>query len=275
MAAAIIIIVVVIIFILIILSNKNKEISPIDEIKNLKFTNKKYTNSAGQISTLTDSHFAIVEFKETLTKLENGDPYSAWIIGEYYETGNITKMYNDNLFPKNREKAFWWKIKAATDGSPEAQYQLGRMYHIGSKNGFIKSNIKEAVKWYIQAAENGEFFSLIELGALYFYGSGSEIEKDYKKAFEYLTLAVEHKDVKLYGINITVAQVGLYNSALLLGELYALGNGIEQDLIQAYKWCKIGGEDPDTYSKYPLKGKISNDDKLLSDKLIEEWSKRP
>ncbi|MCK9621651.1 MAG: sel1 repeat family protein [Methylobacter sp.] len=267
--------IIVVIIVLIVLSKKNKVISPIDEIKNLKLTNRRYKNAAGQISILDDSHPAIIMFKEILTKVENGDPNAAWAIGGFYESGNIT-LDRDNLFPKNREKALWWKIKAAEEGSSHAQFQLGQMYHFGLEDSLVKTNIKEAIKWYSRAVENGDFYALLALGELYFYKYDNEIEieipQDYKKAFEYLSRAIEHKSTKQFGISVT--QYGLYNAALKLGEMYASGSGVKQDLILAYKWFKIGGFDPDTHHKYPLKGKLSESDTKKANELVEEWRKQ-
>lgn len=252
----------IIIIILIVLASNKKTLDPFEELKRITIVNKRTPNI----------NFAIDAFNEIKAKAENRDFKVYWRVGDFYKTGNIS-FDNDQLFPKNKAKALWWKTKGAEDGDATCQYLLGIMYYFG--DDLVKPDTYEAIKWFERSADNGVLLPLVELGSIYFYGSTDKIQIDYKKAFEYLSRAVEHKDVKSYGISHTVAQVGLYNSALLLGELYALGNGVEQDLIQAYKWCKIGGEDPDTYPKYPLKDKLSNDDKLISEKLIEEWSKRP
>lgn len=256
----------VIVVIFIFLSQQNAaKISPIEELKKIKISSKKYN----------DKHPAIEALKDCITKVENGDADSYWRIGDYYNSGNIS-FDNDNLFPKDKGKALWWKIKAAEDGSSYAQYHLGQMYHLGLEDSLVKTNIKEAIKWYSKAAENDEFYSLLALGELYYYKYGNEIEieipQDYKKAFEYLSRAVEHKYTKQIGIRAT--EYGLYNAALKIGEMYASGNGIEQDLILAYKWIKIGGFDPDTYQKYPLKGKLSESDTEKANELVEEWRKQ-
>lgn len=44
-----------------------------------------------------------------------------------------------------------WK-KLAESGDPQAQFNLGLMYHSGSG---LPRNEKEAVKWYLKAAEGG------------------------------------------------------------------------------------------------------------------------
>jgi len=170
---------------------------------------------------------------ERIAGVEKGDAHCCWLIGGYYETGNVTIYSNDNLFPKDKAKALWWKIKAAEDGSDYAQYHLGQMYHFGLESGLAKHNMKEAVKWYSRAAENDNFHSLLALAELYLYTYSNkvDIQQDYKKAFEFLSRALEHDFAKKQGINTT--QYGLYNAAIKIAELYASGNGVAQDLLLA------------------------------------------
>jgi|GEM_PF-2404200 len=248
-----------------------KPLSPLDELRRVRLT----TKSAKELQESRE------HLQELIQQVEAGDAHACWMVGDCYEHGDIV-VGNKYVFPKNKEKALWWKIKAAEDGSGYAQYHLGQMYHFGSstdsreKQSLVKQNIKEAVKWYRRAAENDEFYALLALGELYLYKYNNEIEteipQDYKKAFEYISQAIEHKYTKQFGIAAT--EYGLYNAALKLGEMYASGNGVDQDLIQAYKWLRIGGFDPDTYHKYPLKGKLSESDTKKANELVEEWRKQ-
>ncbi|OAI03441.1 hypothetical protein A1353_14570 [Methylomonas methanica] len=252
-------IVVIIIVVMIMLSSNKKPLDPFEEFNQISISSKAKV-----------SPYALEAFNEIKANVAQRKIESYWRVGDFYESGNIS-FEKDQLFPKNKTKALWWRIKAA-EGSPIAQQLLGTIYYFG--NDLVKQDINEAIKWYNLSADNGEILPLVELGSMYFYGTNDKkIEKDYKKAFEYLSRVVNHEGVKRYGIDRTVAQVGLYNSALLIGELYAHGNGVEQDLIQAYMWCKIGGGDPDTYSKYPLKNKISEADRVTAEKLVSEWYK--
>jgi hypothetical protein len=50
-------------------------------------------------------------------------------------------------------EAFNWYLKAAEQGHPNAQYNLGVIY---AKGRGIKPDIEEAKKWYRKAAEQGD-----------------------------------------------------------------------------------------------------------------------
>ncbi len=204
---------------------------------------------------------------KTIKKIEAGDAYASWLIGGYYESGQILTPSGSTAFPKDKAKALWWKIKSAEDGSALSQFNLGNMYVWGDglTDNLVERDYGKAFKWLSRAAESGEFFSFAALGELYFYGQG--IPQDYKKAFEWFSRSMDHPKAQLYGIN----QFGGNNAALRLGEMYATGNGVDQDFIQAYKWMKIGGCDPDQHHEISLKGKLSTTEREKADLLVSEW----
>ncbi len=55
-------------------------------------------------------------------------------------------------FPKDYEKAFEWYQKAADQGSINAQFHLGLMYHKGLG---VEANYEKAVEWYQKAVDQG------------------------------------------------------------------------------------------------------------------------
>ena len=59
-------------------------------------------------------------------------------------------MYASGRYvPRNMNKAFkWWK-KAAEQGHPVAQYNLGLMYEHGT---VVTKNTKKALEWYEKSA---------------------------------------------------------------------------------------------------------------------------
>lgn len=231
--------------------SSGKKLAPLDELKKINL-----------------SPNGISELQKTIKMLEAGDAYAYWLIGGYYEYGKIHTSSGEERFPKSKNKALLWKLQAAEKGCDIAQYNLGRMYVFGDdiKGSIVEKNYFEALKWLTRATENGEFFSLAALGELYFHGDryfpGQGVPQDYKKAFELFSRSIEHPHAKQYRS---------YDAALRIGEMYASGNGVSQDLIQAYKWMKIGGCDPDQHHQFPLKGKLSSEQIMEADALVNDW----
>lgn len=71
--------------------------------------------------------------------------------------------------PKDDAEAEKWYRKAAEQGFPEAQYNLGVMYEKGAG---VRKNAKEAVKWFRKAAEQGLAVAQLSLGIIYTRGGG-------------------------------------------------------------------------------------------------------
>jgi hypothetical protein len=88
------------------------------------------------------------------------------------------------------------------------------------------------------------------------------VSQDYQKAFDWFSRSLEHKTAK---------ECGFYDAALRIGEMYAAGNGIAKDYIQAYKWMKIAGCEPEQHHGFSLRGKLSDEEKDKADRLAQEW----
>ena len=65
----------------------------------------------------------------------------------------------------------------AAQGSADAQYQLGFIYHMGKG---VDQDYPEAAKWYRLAAEQGHAVAQNNLGVLYVNGKG--VTQDYVRA---------------------------------------------------------------------------------------------
>ena len=78
-----------------------------------------------------------------------------------------------------------WK-PLAEFGLPNAQFNLGWMYHKGQG---VLQDYKTAVKWYTLAAEQGDADAQFNLGLMYYYGQG--VPQDYEIALKWYTLATE------------------------------------------------------------------------------------
>lgn len=236
----------------------------------LLFSNRKNPNPLDELKKMSLSTKGKLEIQNLIQRVEAGDAYASWLIGGAYEEGKILTPTGETTFQKNKEKALWWKLQSAEKGCDLAQYNLGRMYIFGNDipDNLVAKNYGEAKKWLGRAAENGEFNSLAALGELNLQGEkyfpNQEISHDYQKAFESFSRSVEHPTAKQYH---------LYDAALRIGEMYASGKGVDQDFIQAYKWMKIGGCDPDQHYEFPLKGKLTLSEIDKAENLAIEWRK--
>ena len=91
------------------------------------------------------------------------------------------------------ERLFYWMKKAAEQGDPECQYELGKAYECGRD---VVVNLWESVKWYRLAAEHGVVDAQYKLGVCYY--EGIVVEEDLEEAVKWWQLAAEqgHKYAK-------------------------------------------------------------------------------
>lgn len=144
-------------------------------------------------------------------------------------------------------------MEAAQHGDPAAQYRVGYSYAHGT--GLAKS-YTEAVKWFRLAAEQGYAPAQWELGLCLFAGDG--VKKDSAEAFAWFSQAAakEHIDStymlgRMYESGwppaptnkpaaiLLLQKAAAYNHALAqfhLGQMYAAGQGVERDPVEALKW---------------------------------------
>ena len=86
-----------------------------------------------------------------------------------------------------------------------------------------QTSFEASVEGFREAAERGDAAAQIELG--YVYCNGNEgVPPNYAEALKWFRKAAEQGDAK-----------GL----LMLGSMYRLGNGVEQDNVEAYKWYSL------------------------------------
>ncbi|CAO3632385.1 unnamed protein product [Mucor hiemalis] len=116
------------------------------------------------------------------------------------------------------KKAIFFFGKAIENGNTKAMLSMGDMY----MGGFgMEKDHKWALYWYEKAAENNNFTALTNLGRIYGFGY-EEIDKDFKKAYDYTLRAADLENVR--------AQL------LLLGAFYYNGIGTFIDVQRAMDW---------------------------------------
>ncbi|WP_075882070.1 tetratricopeptide repeat protein [Vreelandella massiliensis] len=149
------------------------------------------------------------------------------------EAGEINSIYwmgyshlHNNNLPEGVTAIFAKGLdlmeQAANDGIQSAQHQLAEAY---IKPGSFQS-IDKVIYWYTQAAEAGSGFAYYKLGHL--YRRGDVVERDMKKAVEYMRLAHEHGDSSARNSLANMYSMrnqNPYYNRVLSGALYTMALG--------------------------------------------------
>jgi TPR repeat protein len=114
--------------------------------------------------------------------------------------------------PKDLPQAAAWFRKAADQGEPGAQNNLGALYEAGAG---VPADYGQAAMWYRKAAEQGHATAQDNLGILYADGHG--VPQDYQQALAWYRKA---------------ANQGYADAQDHLNALYASGHGVPQDQAQ-------------------------------------------
>ena len=123
-----------------------------------------------------------------------------------------------------KEAAQWFE-KAAAQQMPQAQYSLANLYEKGKG---VKKDLQVARLWYERAAEIGNVKAMHNLAVL--YAEGGLGKPDFAQASKWFVEAADH---------------GLKDSQYNLAILYARGMGVKQDLLQSYKWFALAAKNGD------------------------------
>lgn len=130
------------------------------------------------------------------------------------------RYYNGESGVVNDEtQAFYWFSKAAEQGHRRAQHNLGFMYKLGI--GVEKDEV-QAASWYKKAAEQGYHRAQTNLGFMYQYGKG--VDKDEAQAAFWFAKA---------------AAQGNKNALLEMSELYYTGTGVPESYVDAYVFLTL------------------------------------
>lgn len=199
---------------------------------------------------LAQDSAVLAEFEVLKQSAEAGDAESQYLLGLAFERGTDTiKAY--------RPSAIGWYFKAATQGHPGAQGNLGAMFLDEAAKKNSASDADKARTWLTKAASQGNADAMYRLGLLLRHGYGmppkpaaargwfdaaandgnvaalnqigllAEEAKDLETAAEHFHAAADRGDIN--------AQ---YNFARLLRD----GKGVERDRVQAAHWFKLAAE---------------------------------
>lgn len=166
-------------------------------------------------------------FDIALSRAEAGDPKMQARVGSAYMQGEDA--------PKDVEKAIYWLGKASDQGFSEASFQLAYIY--AGEAGAEYENRQLMIINIQKSAEQGEGIAQSMLGTMYYTG-GNGLPKDLDRAVEWYMKACRNNDAMGY---------------LGMGSLYALGQGVKKDPVQAHRLLtrseELGNADAADYRK--------------------------
>jgi len=149
------------------------------------------------------------------------DPEKAmkWLTAAAEQKHPVAAVFLQSLYPK--ESADWF-LRAAEQGSVEAQYLLGEMYRDGEG---VPQDQRKAMEWLTRAAEQGHIGAQKEVADMYY--TGDALLQYYSEAAEWYEKA---------------AQGGDADAQHRLGLMYRDGRGVRQDINEAMVWLTKAAE---------------------------------
>lgn len=123
------------------------------------------------------------------------------------------------IIPTNPDNFLTYLTKAADLGHRKAQFQLGTIYSVNSKNH--PQDLKRSFYYYFLAADQNHPEALNIIGCAYYYGTGTKL--NYEKAFSYFKKSAE------CGHDYAFASLAI---------CYENGHGVQQNLKTALKYYK-------------------------------------
>ena len=133
-----------------------------------------YETGKGCSANMSNAKFLYQKAYEKAMSLANsGDPSAQFVVGKIFDYGN-------GGVKKDQEVAVRWYLRAAEQGYPGAQFNMGSCCQLGEG---VKEDKEQAVYWYRQAALQGDADSQYMLGLC--YASGEGVTKSTSKAIEW------------------------------------------------------------------------------------------
>jgi TPR repeat protein len=163
---------------------------------------------------------------------------------------------------KDLEAALKWLTQAAEEGDARAQWSLSSLFASGGEG--VSRDLKQAFVWCERAAEQGFVAAQSNLGLLYALSDRpaqaaecwqKAAEKDDPEALYNLALAklkgqgVSADANGAFALLINAAEQGVTAAQSRAGLMYATGEGVAQDSVEAHKWFEVAASQGDAASK--------------------------
>lgn len=165
-----------------------------------------------------------------------------------------TMRLNGQGGPQDVAQAHALFLRAADKGSPAAAHNVGLMHQMGMLG---KVDLANTLKYYRIAADKGSISAQVSLAIMYMNGAGVAVDNvaaenllmkaakagdgqaQYNLATLYGNGLRPEQDPGVIGLLRRAAANGHRQSPEVLGKLYAAGNGVKPDLVEAYTWFLI------------------------------------
>lgn len=192
--------------------------------------------------------------EQLLKSAEKGDAESQYQMGlDYYRKGEKD--------PANYSQAVAWYKKAALQGHPSAQNNLGVMYRYGLG---VPKDALEAMKWYRLAADK-DSLSAYNVGKLYYYKT-TGIPQSYPESMKWFQKAQKE---------------GSVGAEYYLGLMYLRGQSVEKNCNTAMTMFKESAERGNRNAQFTLaliyessKNLIETCNVSFDDTLAFQWYKK-
>jgi len=165
-----------------------------------------------------------------------GDPSAAFEVGFRFAEGKGV--------PANYAEAAKWLERAVQAGVVPAAYEIGTLYEKGGPG--IEKNLDTARRYYTMAAERGNAKAMYDLGVLDANlantldangRDGSSNQNSHESAAQWFRSAAQWFR--------KAADHGIADGQFNLGILYFRGVGVEQSLVESYKWFSLAAAQGD------------------------------
>jgi len=204
---------------------------------------------------------------------ESGDPAGQCLLGECFHNGwGCTK---------NPYLALTWLLRSASNNFFRAQFKVADL-------AVELHNFPLAQRWYRACAERGEADAQFRLANLYdanFKISGRlslfkvHTVANYRTA-DWFVEDAEHRRSKAYPVPVDYTEAStLYQKAAAqghkaaqnnLGVMYAYGQGVRGDLLEAYKWMRIALRNSAKGDTYPMAQNLQTISQSMTEKQIAQ-----
>jgi TPR repeat protein len=131
--------------------------------------------------------------------------------------------------------------QSAAEGLHLAQYNLGVMYYTGQGVG---QSYERAYHWLLQSAEQGHLNSMFNVATMYYNGQGMN-----SALMQVWPLSLISRRQNLAQAATWYQEAAEYEHAgaqYNLATMYEAGEGVQQDLVQAYVWARLARDNEAT-----------------------------